>query len=99
MPINVDINLMRIIASAAEEFSAVLHATPDVPFSIDASTKFTTNMDQHTTLSSEFSKNQLTYTMACQSPTIDTDATDKTKAADCCATLFSFTSPILTKNK
>ena len=99
MPINVDINFMRIIASAAEEFSAVLHATPDVPFSIDASTKFTTNMDQNPTLSSQFSKNQLTYTMACQPPTIDTDATDITKAANCCATLFTFTSPILTKNK
>lgn len=99
MPINVDINFMRIIASTAEEFSAVLHATPNVPFSIDATTKFKTNMDQHYSLYTQFSKNQLKYTMACQPPTIDTDATDITKAANCCATLFTFTSPILTKNK
>ena len=57
MPLVVDINVMRIIANAAEEFSAVLHATPDVPFSIDASTKFKTNMDQNPTLYSQYSKN------------------------------------------
>jgi len=45
MPIDVNYNVMRIIPTPAEEFSAVLHATPDVLFSIDARTKFTTNME------------------------------------------------------
>jgi hypothetical protein len=36
---------MKIIPTGTEEFSAVLLANPDVPFSIDASTKFTTNME------------------------------------------------------
>ena len=40
-----NLNVMRIIPTASEEFSAVLHANPDVPFSIDATTKFTTNME------------------------------------------------------
>jgi hypothetical protein len=45
MPIDANFNVMRIIPTAGEEFSAVLHANPDVPFSIDAETKFTTNME------------------------------------------------------
>ena len=45
MSIDANVNVMRIIATPGEEFSAVLHASPDVPFSIDATTKFTTNME------------------------------------------------------
>ena len=45
LTIDANVNVMRIIPSASEELSAVLHANPDVPFSIDATTKFTTNME------------------------------------------------------
>ena len=45
MPIDINLNVMRIIPTPDEEFSAVLNANPNVPFSIDATTKFTTNME------------------------------------------------------
>ena len=45
LTITANLNVMKIIPTAGEEFSAVLHASPDVPFSIDATTKFTTNME------------------------------------------------------
>jgi hypothetical protein len=32
MPINIFLNVMRIIPTAGEEFSAVLNANPDVEF-------------------------------------------------------------------
>jgi hypothetical protein len=98
LTIDANVNVMRIIPSASEEFSAVLHANPDVPFSIDATTKFTTNMES-SSFAPTHGKAKLTYTMTCTPPTSATDATDPTKAATCCESLFTFTSPILTKNK
>jgi len=99
MPFDANVNVMRIIATPGEEFSAVLHANPDVPFSIDATTKFTTNMESPSSFATTHGKALLTYTMTCTPPTSATDATDTTKAATCCVKLFTFTSPILTKNK
>jgi hypothetical protein len=56
MPIDVNLNVMRIIPTAGEEFSAVLHANPDVPFSIDATTKFTTNMESPSSFAASHGK-------------------------------------------
>ena len=43
-------------ATPGEEFSAVLHASPDVPFSIDATTKFTTNMESPSSFAATYGK-------------------------------------------
>ncbi len=101
LTIDANVNVMRIIPSNDEEFSAVLHANPDVPFSIDATTKFTTNMESPSSFATTHGKAYLIYTMTCEPPNSATDATDTTKAAanNCCGSLFTFTSPILTKNK
>ena len=56
MPIDINLNVLRIIPTAGEEFSAVLDATPDVLFSIDARTKFTTNMESPSSFAATYGK-------------------------------------------
>ena len=56
MPININLNVMRIIATAGEEFSVLLNATPYAPFSIDARTKFTTNMESPSSFAATYGK-------------------------------------------
>jgi hypothetical protein len=92
---------MKIIPTAGEEFIAVLNATPDVLFSIDARTKFTTNMESPSSFEATHGKALLTYTMSCTPPADYKVATDATKAAanNCCGLLFTFSSNNLTKNK
>ena len=56
MPIDINLNVMRIIATAVEEFSVVLNATPYAPFFIDARTKFTTNMESPSSFAAIYQK-------------------------------------------
>ena len=56
MPIDINFNVMRIIPTADEEFSALIYANPDAPFSIDATTKFTTNMESMIEFSDTYGK-------------------------------------------
>ena len=53
---NANFNVMKIMPTASEEFSAVLNATPDVLFSIDARTKFTTNMESPSSFAATYGK-------------------------------------------
>ena len=98
---NANFNVMRIIPTAGEEFSTVLNATPDVLFSIDARTKFTTNMESPSSFATTHGKAFLTYTMSCMPPADNKVATDATKAAanNCCGLLFTFSIYNLTKNR
>jgi hypothetical protein len=41
----VDVQEYVITATSTETFNAVLNATPDITFNIDASSKFTTSLD------------------------------------------------------
>ncbi len=56
MPIDINLKVMRIIATAVEEFSVVLNATPYAPFFIDARTKFTTNMESPSSFAATYQK-------------------------------------------
>ena len=89
------------MSTAGEEFSAVLNATPDVLFSIDARTKFTTNMESPSSFAATHGKALLKYTMTCTHPADYKVATDASMAAanNCCGLLFTFSIYNLTKNK
>lgn len=89
--------VFRIFPASSETLLAVLNASPDIPFSIDARLKFKTNLDGDSNFSS-YDKSQLTYTYSCTHPT---QATDSALAAanNCCALVFSWNGTTLSKNK
>lgn len=79
----VDFNVLRITTASAETLSVTLHAAPDVPLTIDLTTKYTTNMDENPN-TPKFDTAELTYTMACTNPSVGSiPATATTN--DCCA--------------
>jgi hypothetical protein len=52
-PVNLAFNIFKInLIASSETFSAVLGASPDQPFTLDAKTKFSTNMDGNSNFSS-----------------------------------------------
>ena len=94
--VTVDFNVLKITASAADTLDVVLNAVPDVPFSIDLLSKFSTNMDTNPN-SPSYGKTELTYKMTCANPTVGSNPA-AAAANNCCTQLFSLSGTTMTKS-
>ena len=91
------VNVFKIIPAATETLSFLMNSTPEEAFTIDLTTKFSTNMDGAASLEAYY-KSQLTFTMTCTNPSVGSNPTEAT-SNDCCTRLFSLSGSILTKNE
>lgn len=92
---NLVFNIFKITANVPETFSAVMGASPDQPFTLDASTKFRTNMDGVSAFAA-YDKSRLVYTYTCNNPTTGSN-TSLAAANNCCSLVFSWNGTVLTK--
>jgi len=85
----VTVELYVIIPVSIENLSTFLNASPDLVFSIDATSKFTTNVDGNAAFP-DYQKDSLEYThIGCTDPTAGSNVSDAITNA-CCSLLFGW---------